>query len=171
MFLTKLRSLLLKENSDTYNSFNLVYGQLDNLHYFDSVNKQSRRLPMGVHSLCNGALDDIWPKMALGQQQLISLIKQKSNDSQTINIEQLFDLMKNGQQANNDQLPNTGISPQWEQFLSSIFIVSPEYGTRTTSIIMQDNQGKIFIADRSYNALGQCTKKQSFTINKTMNPH
>jgi len=163
---------LLTEDSDKYNGFNLVYGQLDNLHYFDSVNKQCRQIPSGVHSLCNGALDDIWPKMALGQQQLSALIHQQSNGDQEINqelnqelnIDKLFDLMKNAQQAKTDQLPNTGITTEWELFLSSIFIVSPEYGTRTTSIIMQNNEGDIFIEDRSYNALGQCTLQQNFKL-------
>ena len=157
-------NLLLNENSTHYNGFNLVYGQLDNLHYFDSVNKQCKKLPSGVHSLCNGALDDIWPKMAIGQNKLTSLITKYAKNSSPIVSEELFTLMKNSEQVNAAQLPNTGISPQWEQLLSAIFIVSPEYGTRTTTIIMQNNYEELTIEDRSYNALGQCSLQQKFTI-------
>jgi len=150
----------LENESNNYNGFNLVYGQLNKLHYFDSINRTSSVLPSGIHSLCNGALDDIWPKMALGQQQLIDTIK--STDS--LSIEQLFDLMKNAQQAKPEHLPDTGIGEEWEQFLSSIFIVSPEYGTRTTTIITQDLSGEIEIFDRSYDQLGHCIKAQQFTL-------
>ena len=159
---------LLAKDSEKYNGFNLVYGQLDKLHYFDSVNKQCRQIPSGIHSLSNGALDDVWPKMALGQQQLSKFIQQQSKNhqglDQGLNTDALFDLMKNAQQANTAQLPNTGLSQEWELFLSSIFIVSPEYGTRTTTIIMQNNEGDIFVEDRTYNALAQCTLQQNFKL-------
>lgn len=155
---------LLYQTASDYNGFNLVYGQLNNLYYFDSVNNKNSKLPSGVHSLCNGTLDDIWPKMALGQERLTALINNASRNNMPIDNEQLFDLMQNAQQANSEQLPNTGISKQWEQFLSSIFIVSPEYGTRTTTIITQDTNGIIKIEDRSYNAAGQCNLQQQFVL-------
>ncbi|NQY33479.1 MAG: NRDE family protein [Alteromonadaceae bacterium] len=150
----------LATSSSNYNGFNLVFGELDNLHIYDSVNQKFSQLTSGIHSLCNGTLDDIWPKMALGQQQLISMIT--NNDK--LSIEQLFNLMKNAQQAKPEQLPNTGIPEEWEQFLSSIFIVSPQYGTRTTTIITQDNNGVIAIADRSYNESGECVEQQKFVM-------
>jgi uncharacterized protein with NRDE domain len=156
-------SPLLHESADDYNGYNLVYGQLNKLYSFDSVNKKTSQLAKGIHSLCNGPLDNIWPKMALGQQKLSALINNFSKND-NLDIDQLFYLMKNAQQAKIEQLPKTGISKQWEKFLSAIFIVSPEYGTRTTTIITQDINGKIFIADRSYNALGNVTLEQQFTI-------
>ena len=147
-------------SSPNYNGFNLVFGELDNLHIYDSVNQRFNKLTSGVHSLCNGTLDDIWPKMALGQQQLISMIT--NNDK--LDIEQLFHLMKNAQQAKPEHLPNTGIAKEWEQFLSSIFIVSPQYGTRTTTIITKAINGIIDIADRSYNESGECIEQQKFVM-------
>jgi len=152
----------LENSADEYNGFNLVFGQLTNLFCFDSVSQKYQSLTAGFHSLCNGALDDIWPKMALGQERLANTIC--SSKSQALSIEHLFKLMQNGQQAQQEHLPQTGISPDWEHLLSSIFIVSPEYGTRTTNIITLDNQGNINVYDRSYNALGQCVDKQEFIL-------
>lgn len=149
----------LTESSNNYNAFNLVFGQLDNLMCFDSVSEKKQVLNSGFHSLCNGALDDIWPKMALGQAKLADEIKDHSLD-----IEQLFKLMKSSQQAQIEHLPKTGVPLNWEQLLSSIFIISPEYGTRTTNIITLDNEGNISIYDQSYNEKGECTKKQNFSV-------
>jgi len=149
----------LAASSNLYNGFNLVFGQLNKLMCFDSVSQKQQQLTPGFHSLCNGALDDIWPKMALGQEKLAAAITDNS-----LGIEQLFTLMKSNQQAQIEHLPQTGLPLNWEQLLSSIFIMSPEYGTRTTNIITLDNEGKIAVYDQSYNEQGQCVKKQNFFI-------
>jgi uncharacterized protein with NRDE domain len=153
---------LLEQSSHLYNGFNLVFGQLHNLSCFDSVSQKTQQLTAGFHSLCNGALDDVWPKMALGQTQLANAITTLVN--RPLNINELFNLMHNQQQANTVNLPNTGVPIDWEQLLSSIFIVSPQYGTRTTNIITQDDKGNISIYDRSYNEQGECNKEQVFSI-------
>ncbi len=150
---------LLTTTSNQYNGFNLVFGELNNLTCFDNVSQKHQALRSGFHSLCNGALDDIWPKMALGQTNLASAINDKSLD-----INQLFTLMKSDQQAQTEHLPQTGVPLSWEQLLSSIFIVSPEYGTRTTNIITLDNEGNVDVYDQSYNDQGECTQTQSFSI-------
>lgn len=152
----------LAKSAHHYNGFNLVFGQLNKLTCFNSTSKKQQALTAGFHSLCNGALDDIWPKMALGQSQLTHAIS--SFTDQRINIDELFTLMQNGQQAKMETLPNTGVPLDWEQRLSSIFIVSPEYGTRTTNIITQDNKGNISVYDRSYNEQGKCIESQCFSI-------
>ncbi len=150
----------LQQSINAYNGYNLVYGQLNNLYCFNSINQQFQKLKNGFHSLCNGALDDIWPKMALGQSKLSNCIS-KNNE---LNINDLFILMQSNQQAETESLPKTGVPLDWEQLLSSIFIISPDYGTRTTTIITQDQQGNIAIYDRSYNVLGDCTAEESFTF-------
>ena len=55
---------LLEQSAHRYNGFNLVFGQLNHLTCFDSVSQKHQKLTAGFHSLCNGALDDVWPKMA-----------------------------------------------------------------------------------------------------------
>lgn len=152
----------LEKSANNYNGFNLIFGQLNNLFCFDSVSKKFQALSSGFHSLCNGALDDIWPKMALGQSQLIEEVNTLPN--QALDIDALFRIMQNNKQAKRDSLPKTGVSLDLEQLLSSIFIVSEKYGTRTTNIITQDNEGLISVYDRSYNEQGICIKEQKFSI-------
>lgn len=159
-------SARLPEITTQYNGFNLVFGELNQLHSYDSVNRVFRPLTPGFHSICNGALDDIWPKMAAGQRQLEQFIHplREKDCRKALDINRLFELMKNTTQAMPADLPNTGIAKSREQLLSAIFIVSPSYGTRTTSIITQDIHGHIEVHDRSYDPAGQCTNKQSFAL-------
>ena len=147
----------LTKESHQYNDFNLVFGQLNNLQAFDSVNKKFVTLTPGFHSICNGALDDIWPKMALGIKALENTIV-----SESVNLEQLFSLMKNQETAKEQHLPETGLSAELESLLSSIFIISPDYGTRSTAIILQTTSGDIEVYERNYNPQGSVKNQNQF---------
>jgi uncharacterized protein with NRDE domain len=149
----------LTNESAQYNDFNLVFGQLNNLQAFDSVNKKLVKLTPGFHSVCNGALDDIWPKMASGLKTLEALIT-----VETVNVEQLFSVMTNQDIAEDQHLPDTGLSTELESLLSSIFIVSAEYGTRSTAIILQNKVGEIEVYERNYNNEGKVLNHNKFQI-------
>lgn len=149
----------LSTTSTDYNGFNLIFGELDNLQVFDSVNNIYTNIDEGFHSICNGALDDIWPKMTLGVEQLKRLITQ-----QTIDIEQLFLLLRDRQIAAKELLPATGLSTDLEELVSSIFITSPDYGTRSSVIILMNQQGNITIFERTYDNSGSVKSESDFTI-------
>ncbi len=154
----------LEDGSDRYQGFNLVYGQLSGnkstLYCYDSRLKKSTLLQDGVHSLCNGALDDIWPKMAKGQSLLENYIK----SNHAIETQSLFQLMRNADIASDDELPKTGVPIEWERRLSAIFVQSPEYGTRSTCIILLDKQGSVHIEQQEFNPLGETISHQIFDI-------
>ena len=154
----KVRQHLLQV-SDKYNDFNLVFGPLNNLQAFDSVNKKFVSLKAGFHSVCNGALDDTWPKMALGINTLEGLIM-----ANKVNIEEFFTVMINRELAQERHLPTTGISEELESLLSSIFIVSPDYGTRSTAIILQSKTGSIEVYERNYSKAGKVLNQNKFNI-------
>lgn len=147
----------LTKNSEQYNDFNLVFGQLNNLQAFDSVNKKFVTLKQGFHSICNGALDDIWPKMASGLKALEALVTAKK-----VNIEALFSVMGNQDTAEEEHLPDTGLNAELELLLSSIFIVSDEYGTRSTAVILQNTSGNIEVYERNYNNKAKQLNQQKF---------
>jgi uncharacterized protein with NRDE domain len=149
----------LSQVSDKYNDFNLVFGPLNNLQAFDSVNKKFVSLKPGFHSVCNGALDDIWPKMALGLNTLEDLIS-----ADKVNIATLFSVMMNQELAQEQHLPVTGISEELESLLSSIFIISPDYGTRSTAIILQSKTGDIEVYERNYDKAGEVLNQNRFDI-------
>ncbi|WDE10738.1 NRDE family protein [Thalassomonas haliotis] len=156
----------LSKQAQDYQGFNLIYGPLNNLHCYDSINNKYHQLTPGFHSICNGALDDIWPKMALGQSALTKAIREDQGQNRAELVEQLFQLMTNSQEADSHELPDTGMPPAIEQMLSAIFIVSSQYGTRSTTIITQDNQGEILINDRSYTPQGESSEQQVFNLSQ-----
>jgi uncharacterized protein with NRDE domain len=160
----------LTATHEQYNGFNLVYGDLNNLHCFDSINKRHHQLTSGVHIICNGALDDLWPKMQLGQQQLTDVITEQNNSNfRPLNVDKLFEIMTNDTQSLPENLPKTGISDDWEQMLSSIFIVSEKYGTRSTVIVTCDINNNIDVHEQNYDKEGQKINQQRFKLTEQFN--
>lgn len=153
----------LREQGHFYNPFNLLFGKRNELYCYHSLSSDVKRLTPGFHAISNGALDDIWPKMAKGT---LALEKQLSNAS-SIDIDALLAIMTDQSQAEDAELPQTGIALEWERQLSSIYIKHPEYGTRSTSIIIQDHQANIEFVEVRYDGKGRNLGRQSFKIAAT----
>jgi uncharacterized protein with NRDE domain len=54
--------------------------------------------------------------------------------------------------AGDDQLPDTGVGIDWERILSPIFITSPTYGTRSSTIILIDRQNRVTFTEKTFNS-------------------
>ncbi len=150
----------LKKHSDEYNPFNLIYGQLDQLNCFNSLLKQQTALSSGFHAISNGSLDDVWPKMAKGESRLEQIV----SSNQTIKIDELLAILKDSTQAEDPLLPNTGIPIEWERKLSSIFINTSEYGTRSSGILLQNKNGEVEFIELTYDTNGNNGEQNSFTL-------
>lgn len=150
----------LQLHSRFYNPFNLLFGDEELLQCFNSRSQTLTRLSPGFHSINNGALDDIWPKMARGTLA----IEQHIADNTSPDIDVLLGIMTDNTQAPDEELPQTGVSLEWERHLSSIYIRHEEYGTRSTSIILKDKQGKIHFTEVRYDGKGRNLGRDEFTI-------
>jgi len=157
---SQINETWLKTNGYRYNPFNLVYGDVEQLYCYNSALKQQMPLTRGFHAVSNGAMDDIWPKMARGKCQLEKLIA----NGDAIDAEQLFAILQDQTQAKEHLLPQTGISPQWEKLLSSIFIQSESYGTRSSTIVLLNGDGQLSFYERQFGPLGKAGKTQVFQL-------
>ena len=156
----------LQSTVKDYQGFNLIFGDIHQLSCFDSVNQRFTPLATGYHSICNGALDDIWPKMASGEQQLEAYISRCANHEEAISHAQLLLMMQDEMTAPDHLLPKTGLPLEWERRLSAIFIKSAEYGTRSTCIITIDKQGATNVTEVSYDIMGNITTQQDFLLGR-----
>ncbi|MBV7316051.1 NRDE family protein [Shewanella sp. NIFS-20-20] len=141
----------LLTNADKYNPFNLIYQQGQDYFCFNSMSARSHKLSSGFHAISNGAMDDEWPKMATGRKALEEAISSSSQ----INRQQLLPLLQDQSRPSDDLLPNTGIGREWERLLSAIFIISPDYGTRSASILIKNQQGQLELSETRFNQKGK----------------
>ncbi|WP_299495906.1 NRDE family protein [uncultured Shewanella sp.] len=150
----------LKKNNHQYQAFNLLYGHYQSLHCYNSQTQKDTCLSPGFHAISNGALDEIWPKMAKGNHALEQYLNSHSKPIPS----ELLMLLTDPQQAEDKYLPHTGISLDWERLLSSIFIKHPKYGTRSSNIILINQQQHVSFTEVRFNKLGQQIEQQEFQL-------
>jgi uncharacterized protein with NRDE domain len=116
-----------------YNGFNLVIGDRDQLIWFSNRGDGDARngLPLepGIYGISNGLLDDPWPKVVRTKAQFASLLCQGAPQ------EAFFDMLADTTRAPDMRLPETGVTLEMERVLSAVCIETPEYGTRTSTVV------------------------------------
>lgn len=135
----------LRPEADRYNGFNLLVGDTESLCYFSNYGPHPLELGPGLYGLSNALLDTPWPKVERGKKQLQDLLQARDLDP-----EALLDFLVDVEQAPDEELPETGIGLEWERVLSSIFIESPEYGTRASTVVLIDYEGRVTFIERRH---------------------
>jgi uncharacterized protein with NRDE domain len=136
----------LNRELSRYNGFNLFVGQKDRLLWTSNRNDQKVLLPPGIHGVSNSLLNTPWPKIVRGKEQFTQALKNPSVPPS----EALFKLLQDRHQPPDEELPSTGVPVEWERVLSPIFIKSPNYGTRSSTLIFIDRKDHVTFLDRTF---------------------
>jgi uncharacterized protein with NRDE domain len=118
----------LQLEAGLYNPFNLLLLDGQELWGFESRKNHGIRFQPGWHAVSNGDFDEPWPKV---EALLTRLAKAGGNAENEV----LLALLETSQPFEDDRLPRTGVSIEWERALSPIFIRTPTYGTRASTLI------------------------------------
>jgi len=153
----------LSEKALQYNGFSLILGDGDDLFYFNNQQNRITLLSPGFYGLSNHFLDTPWPKLNRGKD----LLKPLMVDTDHVDPEKIFALLKDDQRPPDALLPETGVGLEWEQLLGSIFIDSQEYGTRSSAVITIGYSGKTIFTERTYDS---SKKEQSGTVQFSCDP-
>lgn len=141
----------LQNKAESFGGFNLLVGDKTQLGYVNNLSKECRLLQPGRYGLSNAILDTPWPKLESAKEYLEQWLTQ-SADKKT--IETLAGILNNRMKAPDAQLPDTGVSAEWEKLLSSQFIVSEQYGTRASTGWLVDQHGRLTVKELSFDAKG-----------------
>lgn len=151
----------MSASADEYAGFNMLLGEGDQTHFFNSDEQQVRPVGQGIHGLSNASLNSTWPKVVEGRAAMLEALAQGGRPLQ----ERLFDVLRNRQIADDSQLPNTGIELDWERNLSSRFIGLEGYGTRCSTLAFWDRSGGVRYEERSWNPeTGEIASERVFEL-------
>lgn len=132
--------------AQAYNGFNLLLGDAGQLVWYsnrgDGDPRNGAPLAPGIYGLSNALLDTPWPKVVRTKAQFSSLLCQAAPP------DTYFEMLTDTVQASDCRLPKTGVSPDMERLLSSVWIESPNYGTRSSSIVHLDQCGNALLQER-----------------------
>jgi uncharacterized protein with NRDE domain len=153
---------MLDQKAGEYNGFNLIAGEKDELYWYSNRGDGPRKLKPGIYGVSNRFLDTPWPKVTRAKEAFQKVI---SNDKYP-DPEAIFHLLADRSPADDKDLPDTGVGIEWERILSSIFITSPVYGTRSSSILLIDMNDRVTFIERTFNSNPEhaTTLKYEFNI-------
>ena len=140
-----------------FNGFNLIAGDVDALWYYSNYGDGIKRLTAGVFGLSNHLMDSPWPKVMRGKAHFAQAL-----ESRSVNSEELFTVLSDEEIAPDYALPATGLSLERERALSSIFIKTPDYGSRCSTVIMVDRDNQVFFSERVFDLQTFDHNTQSF---------
>jgi uncharacterized protein with NRDE domain len=151
----------VQDSKDAYNGFNLVVGDLSSACYVS--NRTPQVVPQALrsgesHVLSNHLLDTPWPKAERLRLALHLFSLERLNDTLT----PVFEILRDSTQAEDTVLPSTGIPLARERLLSSPFVISPDYGTRCSTIVAVHASGRVLFSETSYDCAGNITERHDW---------
>ncbi|MBZ0200834.1 MAG: NRDE family protein [Ignavibacteriaceae bacterium] len=149
----------LIKTADDYNGYNLVFGDANSLLYFSNITKKVEELNTGIHSLSNHLLNSSWPKSNKINSLFNEVITRKK-----FSVESLFEILTDTEIFDENLLPDTGLPKEVERAISPIFIVAPSYGTRSSTVVLIDNNNKLFFEEHTYDEKGIVTQSSKTTF-------
>lgn len=126
----------IQGDASEYSGFNLIVGQIgknNELFYYSNRGGGPVEIAPGIYGLSNHLLNTPWPKVRKGRERFAALLSSGSATN-----ESLFGLLSDETLATDGELPSTGVPFETEKALSAIFIKTPGYGTRCSSIVRFD---------------------------------
>ena len=166
----------LAGDAKNFNAFNLLV--FDGIELLGLQSRDAKVVEMqpGMGAVSNADFHSPWPKLTWLRDALESHVGARSSqwssdqdscdgagddagESNALDVEALFSILKNDAIAPDDALPQTGLPLARERALSAAFIVSPDYGTRASSVIKIARTQAQF-AERTFDAAGLVATQQ-----------
>lgn len=136
----------LATEANAFAPFNLLIADAGACVYLGNHPRvEWRAIAPGVHGMSNGGFDVAWPKT-----RMLCAAMEKWIESGHDGFDPLWRALADERVAPDAELPDTGIGLEMERMLSAAFIRGPTYGTRASTIIAVDHEGKGWIHERRF---------------------
>ncbi|HJV24113.1 MAG TPA: NRDE family protein [Aromatoleum sp.] len=137
------------EISSQYAGFNLLVSDGKALGIHESMSGAVRLLEPGIYGLSNHLLDTPWPKVRLARECFGAALAQLPDEAA------FLALLRDDSPAEDHHLPETGVSREWERWLSPAFIRAPGYGTRCSTLIAMHRDGSVRMREWTWSDQGE----------------
>ena len=110
------------------------------------------KIEPGIYGLSNAMLDTPWPKVRQGVAQFAQAIAMDQGNFN--HPEHYLRFLKDSNSFPDSELPTTGVSMDWERALSPVFIKTPHYGTRSSTVLRVRKDGNFQMIERRFDSAG-----------------
>lgn len=140
---------------EEYEPFNLLIGTVEHLYHYNSRDDSLQLVSPGTHSLSNATLDTPWPKVRRTRERLDEILQ-----SEQEYIEELFLMMRDQTPAPDEELPTVPLSLEQKRAVTAPFIVTEEFGTRNTTLLLVSHTNEVLFIERTYSTSGKFHDQQ-----------
>ena len=128
----------LEQQQQDYAGFNLFVGDREQAVYISNRGEAPQVLANGVYVVSNGLMSEDWEKTKHLRkrftQEFLPMLQQSTITESDLQYS-VWDILEDERKIIPDLLPDTGITVEMEELLSSTFIQSPIYGTRCSNFL------------------------------------
>ena len=152
----------LESRAAAYSGFNLLLTDAESLWYGSNrTTPFARGLPPGVYGLANESLDTPWPKLQRVRAGFEAWLRPGTSPG----AEALFALLADRRPAEEALPAHTGPLPrEWARALSAPFVLHPQYGTRCSTVVLLEGDGRLYIAERRFDSAGAASGTTEFRL-------
>lgn len=149
---------------DAYAGFNLIVGVAGEFGYLSNREEGLRALAPGTYGLSNALLDGQWHKVERSRKKLSTLV-----GDDHINETTLMRLMDDRAKASVAEVVPGNLDFDQAHALTAPFIVTPDYGTRCTTVVLADKDGNWQFTERRFDRAGRRTGDSRFAFSAGSN--
>lgn len=143
----------------SFAGFSLLTVDADDLCYISNRGDAATRLSPGIYGLSNASLDTPWPKLLRTRETFRKIIE--AGDA---NETSLMRVLSDRQMSPADEIEPGSLPFALARAVTAPFIVTPEYGTRCTTVVLRDRAGQTRISERRFDATGTKVGESRLTI-------
>ena len=142
-----------------YAGFNLLVADGDEAAYVSNRDLGPTRLEPGIYAVANAALDTPWSKVVRSKAKLAELI-----DSGEPDEDRLLQLLADRERAGAPEEPPGRLSGETAHAITAPFIVLPDYGTRCSTVLLRDREGRVRFTEQRFAPDGRATGRSDFSF-------
>jgi uncharacterized protein with NRDE domain len=142
-----------------YRGFNLLVGTASALVHVSNRQPEAREVMPGVHGLSNHLLDTDWPKVRSGRARLQELLA-----AERVEPDDLLELLTDRASLPGTMPLDLGDGAIRRHLMNHHFIQSPEYGTRSSTVLLIEADGRVTFAERRFTPDGSATGTSRFEL-------
>lgn len=139
----------LPHRAADYAGYNLLVADATGLHYYSNVGDAGpRALPPGIYGLSNHRLDEPWPKLVRTRERFAAALADADPAG-------LLDVLADREPAPARDRDDAGdLPPGLERALSAPFVRHDLYGTRCSTVVLVEHDGRTLVHERRFGADG-----------------
>ena len=142
-----------------YAGFNLIAGDGSNVAYLSNRDGGMRELSPGIYGLSNALLDGPWEKVERSKQGITALLQRNAIFEKT-----LLALLDDRTPGTVDENEAARLGEAAARAITAPFIVTPDYGTRCSTVVTMDNKSQWRLLERRFDPKGEVSGESRFSF-------